>query len=119
MNYLEKMGVNMPQFSTDPKKVEKIDEKNFKITWKDNHESTYDSYNLRVICPCAECRGGHGGKIGDNTKNITPPITINDYSNVGRYAIAFIFSDMHRAGIYSFDYLREICPCETCKGDAK
>jgi DUF971 family protein len=109
----------MPQFSTDPKKFERIDENTLKINWKDNHESTYDAFNLRVLCPCAECRGGHGGKIGDNTKHLKPPVLLNDIGEVGRYALAFSFSDMHRGGIYPFDYLRDICPCEVCKGNAK
>jgi DUF971 family protein len=109
----------MPQFSTDPKKVERIDDNNIKILWKDTHESNFDSFILRTLCPCAECRGGHGGKIGDNTKHLKPPVTIQEIAEVGRYALAFAFSDMHRGGIYPFDYLRQICPCDVCKGDAK
>lgn len=108
----------MPKFSTDPKKVDRVDENTLKIIWKDNHESIYDSFNLRVLCPCAECRGGHGGKIGDNTKHVKPPVLLKDISEVGRYALAFSFGDMHRGGIYSFDYLRVICPCDACLGDA-
>ena len=33
---------------------------------------------------------------------------------VGQYAVHFEFSDNHRTGIYSFEYLRELCPCEIC-----
>lgn len=109
----------MPSFSTDPKGFKKIDENSFNIIWKDNHQSTYNSFRLRIICPCAECRGGHGGKIGDNTKHIKEPINIFDYDTVGRYALNFTFSDNHTGGIYSFDYLRNICPCENCKEDAE
>lgn len=109
----------MPSFSTDPKGFKLIDENSFSITWKDNHQSNYNSFRLRLLCPCAECRGGHGGKIGANTIHINPPITFKDYDTVGRYAINFLFSDEHRTGIYSFDYLRNICPCETCKEDAE
>jgi DUF971 family protein len=106
-------------YSSDPKEKIQIDESTFKITWKDQHQSIYDSFRLRIKCPCAECRGGHGGKIGDNTKHIQPPVSIKDFGDVGRYALNFVFSDMHKSGIYTFDYLREICPCEVCKGDAK
>jgi DUF971 family protein len=35
-------------------------------------------------------------------------------SAVGNYAIQMSFTDGHSTGIYSFDYLREICPCDTC-----
>lgn len=106
-------------YSTDPQKLEIFEDKSLKMIWKDGHESFYDSFRLRVLCPCAECRGGHGGKVGDNTAHILPPITVSSYNRVGRYALSFDFSDFHRSGIYAFDYLREICPCEKCKEDAK
>lgn len=109
----------MNKYSTDPIKVQILNENTIQITWKDSHESTYDTFRLRVVCPCAECRGGHKGKIGDNTKHIQPPITVRDYKKIGRYALAFDFNDLHIGGIYPFDYLREICPCEVCKEDAK
>jgi len=42
---------------------------------------------------------------------------------VGNYAIQIEFSDSHATGIYSFDCLREICPCRECarafRGEAK
>ena len=108
----------MANLNTDPKRFSKVSDEVFNIEWKDSHQSNYDYFRLRVVCPCAECRGGHGGKIGDNTKNINSPITIKDFNTVGRYAINFIFSDNHNSGIYSFDYLRQICPCEVCREDA-
>jgi DUF971 family protein len=33
---------------------------------------------------------------------------------VGHYAIKIDFTDGHSTGIYSFDYLRTMCPCEAC-----
>jgi DUF971 family protein len=33
---------------------------------------------------------------------------------VGNYAIQIEFTDGHNTGIYSYDYLRTICPCEAC-----
>jgi len=33
---------------------------------------------------------------------------------VGNYAIQIEFTDGHSTGIYSFDYLRTICPCDAC-----
>jgi DUF971 family protein len=33
---------------------------------------------------------------------------------VGNYALNFGWSDGHSTGIYTFDYLREICPCPQC-----
>jgi DUF971 family protein len=34
---------------------------------------------------------------------------------VGRYALNFHWNDGHASGIYSWDYLREMCQCEECK----
>jgi DUF971 family protein len=34
---------------------------------------------------------------------------------VGNYALHFGWSDGHDTGIYSFEYLRELCPCPQCR----
>ena len=33
---------------------------------------------------------------------------------VGNYALQIDFNDGHAAGIFSFDFLRTICPCQEC-----
>ena len=33
---------------------------------------------------------------------------------IGNYALQIDFTDGHTTGIYSFEYLRTICPCEEC-----
>ena len=33
---------------------------------------------------------------------------------VGNYALRFGWSDGHDTGIYTFDYLRKLCPCPQC-----
>jgi DUF971 family protein len=33
---------------------------------------------------------------------------------VGKYALKFSWSDRHDLGIYSWFYLREVCPCAEC-----
>ena len=33
---------------------------------------------------------------------------------VGKYAMKFNWNDGHQLGIYSWQWLREICPCEVC-----
>ena len=35
-------------------------------------------------------------------------VTVTGWAPVGGYAIQFNFSDGHRTGLYSFDYLREV-----------
>ena len=34
---------------------------------------------------------------------------------VGKYAIKFHWNDGHELGIYSWQFLRDWCPCEECK----
>jgi DUF971 family protein len=34
---------------------------------------------------------------------------------VGKYAIKFMWNDNHDLGLYSWKFLREICPCAECK----
>ena len=33
---------------------------------------------------------------------------------VGRYAIAFAWSDGHSTGIYPYEYILEMCECDAC-----
>ena len=34
---------------------------------------------------------------------------------VGKYALKFKWNDGHELGIYSWQWLRQICPCEECR----
>jgi DUF971 family protein len=91
------------------------------ITWSDAHSSHYDFAYLREHCPCATCREGHGkneetaSAVGSSALPMfKPKITARAAAGVGTYAIQIEFTDGHTTGIYSFDHLREICPCDTC-----
>ncbi len=37
-----------------------------------------------------------------------------DVGPVGNYALSFTWNDGHSTGIYTFDFLRRICPCSQC-----
>jgi hypothetical protein len=37
---------------------------------------------------------------------------------VGKYALKFSWNDNHDLGIYSWFYLREVCPCAECAAGA-
>ena len=43
---------------------------------------------------------------------ISNEVVIDDVSVVGRYALNFRWSDGHETGIYSFQYLRDLCELE-------
>jgi DUF971 family protein len=89
------------------------------IRWRDGHESRYPFDDLRQVCPCADCRTAEKPQGG--LKVLTGPVVrrgeirIVEISPVGRYALSFTWSDGHRTGIYSFDFLRRLCPCEACR----
>jgi DUF971 family protein len=62
---------------------------------------------LRVHSPSAEVQGhdGHGGELPRNKGNVA----ITAIEPVGNYAVKLCFSDGHDTGLYSWDWLRELC----------
>src|SRR5580704_12077238 len=98
------------------------------IVWSDDHASHYDFAYLREECPCAMCNDERKKKLAhgeSDTKNAAPAastllpmykpkITAKAAHAVGNYALQIDFNDGHATGIYSFDFLRTICPCEEC-----
>ncbi len=81
-----------------------------RVTWEDGHVGEYECEYLRGYCPCALCQG-HGAKI----KFIeVPDAKLAEISAVGNYAIQFTWQDGHNTGIYTFDYLKSLCPCPEC-----
>jgi DUF971 family protein len=113
--------------TADPKsvKVNLTAGTGMEIAWKDGHSSSYSFAFLRDACPCALCddeRGKSGRKAGDPPQ-LTPgqlpmfkptakPLSVE---GIGKYAIKFNWNDGHQLGIYSWQFLRQVCPCEECK----
>jgi DUF971 family protein len=97
------------------------------ITWSDGHQSRYDFPYLRDHCPCATCNDERLRKAQIEPGSVLPMykerVKARAARAVGNYAIQIEFSDSHATGIYSFDCLREICPCQECarafRGEAK
>ncbi|OGQ91835.1 MAG: hypothetical protein A2289_11645 [Deltaproteobacteria bacterium RIFOXYA12_FULL_58_15] len=90
-------------------------EKRLRVTWDDGHESSYDWRYLRGYCPCAHCQG-HTGRW--DFVAVDAP-TITGIEEVGNYALKIIWDDggghRHSTGIYSFDNLRTLCTCDSCR----
>jgi DUF971 family protein len=109
--------------STDPEHIAISKSRGINIDWKDAHHSTFDLVYLRDHCPCAMCSGAHGTtprkKSTEQPANpfqmYTPKLKMNDVEAVGNYAIRIQWSDGHGSGIYSYEHLRKICPCEECR----
>jgi len=89
------------------------------IEWSDGHVSAYPYRYLRDKCPCATC--SESGPSPHADPGPFPilgqkPLKPERAELVGRYALQIYWSDGHSAGIYSFTYLRESCPCAECTG---
>ncbi|MGA8223089.1 MAG: DUF971 domain-containing protein [Candidatus Acidiferrales bacterium] len=96
------------------------------VTWSDGHTSRYPFPYLRDLCPCALCNDEREKKARVGTSALSaaellpmfkPRVTAKSANAVGNYAIQIQFSDGHATGIYSYEHLREICPCEACGRD--
>ena len=95
------------------------------VTWADGHASHYEFAYLREECPCATCNDAREKKasLGEAAPAFlsSPPLPMfkpkpraQAATQVGSYAIQISFTDGHSTGIYSYDHLRNICPCAEC-----
>jgi prepilin-type processing-associated H-X9-DG protein len=95
------------------------------ITWADGHASHYEFAYLRDECPCATCNDAREKKatVGEMASPFKsspalpmfkPKPRAQAANVVGSYAIQISFTDGHSTGIYSYDHLRNICPCADC-----
>ncbi|MEA3337996.1 MAG: DUF971 domain-containing protein [Chloroflexota bacterium] len=94
------------------------------IVWGDGHQSHYPLSGLRNVCPCADCRGGHenmGGPVDRAALHQVSDKTweIKRADLVGNYALNLTWADGHNGGIYSWSFLRELCPCDQCEAEAR
>ena len=114
---------HMTQTATDPEHIAISKSKGIEIDWADRHHSSYSVAYLRDECPCAMCTGAHGttpqktrhsSPLGNPFQMYTPAPKMLDVESVGNYAIRIFWNDGHSSGIYSWEYLRRICPCPAC-----
>ncbi|MEO0414118.1 MAG: DUF971 domain-containing protein [Verrucomicrobiota bacterium] len=82
------------------------------IRWADGAESYYEMAKLRALSPSAETQGERDLLGNDITSNQLDKdfsgVSVTGWVPVGGYGIQFSFSDGHKTGIYTFEYLREI-----------
>ncbi len=86
------------------------------IIWDDDHTCQYPLSELREACPCVECRGGHQfmgmAHAPDNLLDLKPArsYTMTGLEMVGNYALQPVWDDGHSTGIYTWEYLKQLCP---------
>ena len=71
---------------------------------------------MRFACPCALCVDELSGIRRLREESIGTDVHPLAMDPTGRYAIRFVWSDGHSHGIYTFEYLRALCPCPICMG---
>jgi DUF971 family protein len=81
------------------------------IRWSDGHAAVYPALYLRRACCCAPCLE-RPEDVGETLEPDVHPLAIHA---VGTYAVQFEWSDGHAAGVYSYEYLRGLCPCKECR----
>jgi DUF971 family protein len=91
------------------------------ISWSDGHSSHFEFAFLRENCPCATCNDERAKKQSAPHVASSPLLPMykpkaraQSATQVGNYAIQIFFNDGHSTGIFSYDYLRTLCPCAEC-----
>ena len=92
------------------------------IDWRDGHVSSWSFGWLRAACPCATCDAEREaqsrlpGEVQARPATLLPmyqaPPRPVEVTPVGKYALKFKWNDGHEAGLYSWDYLRNVCDAE-------
>jgi DUF971 family protein len=94
------------------------------ISWSDSQVCHYPLSHLREACPCVECRGGHQNmgrqNDPDDILSLKPARSykIDNIELVGNYALQPFWDDGHHTGIYTWDYLKRLCPADSSSNEA-
>ena len=106
--------------SVTPAKLDLKRDAQLTVQWQDGRTCVYPVSLLRARCPCAQCKTQQAERSAPKPGGL-PKLTVlpGDHSAalaavsaelVGNYALKIEWSDRHGSGIYSFRYLRELCP---------
>ena len=100
--------------SAVPTEIERLGGQGMRIAWEDGHESVYENVALRYACACAMCVDEISGVRRLQRQHIPADIRPTGIELVGNYAVQLTWSDGHATGIYTFERLRNLCPCALC-----
>lgn len=114
--------MKQPDPKTKPLKIQRIPEtQTLRVEWADGHDCEMPYKYLRGSCPCAACNHSRSeAATGLRVVSEEAPastLQIDEISLVGTYAVNILWSDGHDTGIYTFRFLREVCPHEGLGAD--
>jgi DUF971 family protein len=118
------MPKHIKQNPVKPASIEvRNSDEELEIQWNDGHLSIYPLFGLRKNCPCAGCRGGHS-RMGHYDRSlffVNPNLhyEVEDIKQIGNHAIQITWNDGHNTGMYQWETLRNLCPCEKCYPEQK
>jgi DUF971 family protein len=81
------------------------------LRWTDGRETYYPADRLRAASPSAETQGERdifGQQHGGHGPRDFSGVLVVNWERIGNYALRFDFSDGHRTGLYSYEYLLEL-----------
>jgi DUF971 family protein len=77
------------------------------VRWADGTATTFGLEELRVNCPCAECRGRREqGEVIWPRPGAPVPLQATSAELVGAWGITLHWNDGHETGIYAWGLLR-------------
>ncbi len=81
------------------------------IRWSDASEDYYPMERLRAWSPSAENMGEQdllGKTYGGDSRKHFPGVVVTGWQVIGGYALLLTFSDGHKTGIFSYQYLKHL-----------
>jgi DUF971 family protein len=91
-----------------PVEVSLVENAGLSVQWDDGAVSVFAHKWLRARCPCAECVEEWTGQRTVGEAQVKDDVRMQGFSGVGNYAIQPDWSDGHKTGIYSWDYLLKL-----------
>jgi DUF971 family protein len=95
--------------STIPNRIESHSPSEMFLGWSNGESFAVPYFELRYMCPCANCVDEHTGKRTLKREQVQADVRPTGVQAVGRYALQILWSDRHSTGMYPFDLLYSIC----------
>lgn len=79
------------------------------IRWEGSPSYRVPFRELRGLCPCANCVNEHTGERMFFPRDAENDVHPQKMNLVGNYAVKIAWSDGHQNGLFTWEYLRQIC----------